>query len=192
LERAGYRVVSVNYPSWRVPVERLSDEHLHNALTQRAPADATRVHFITHSFGGILLRQYLLSHEMPNLGRVVMLGPPNHGTDFVDRWLRHEPLRWLAGPNLSQLGTMPDNLPARLGPVNFELGVIAGDRPWLGVAFGREVPNDGKVSLTSAKIEGMKDFTVVHCSHTFIMRKRETLELISKFLEHGQFQPREN
>jgi len=187
LTQQGYNVVNVTYPSFCVPVERLAEDHLHRALTRRVPRDISRVHFVTHSMGGILLRQYLVSHRIDNLGRVVMLGPPNQGSEKADWFKSPTFMRWLTGPNLSRLGTGPDDLPQKLGPANFEVGIIAGDRPVFGWLLGNKIPSDGIVSVESTKIAGMKDFTTVHCSHAFMPNKREALEQIGKFIRTGQF-----
>jgi triacylglycerol lipase len=187
LARHGYRVANITYPSLRVPMEQLADKYLDHALARRVPAGAGRVHFVTHSMGGILLRQYLATHCIENLGCVVMLAPPNRESEQVDRFKRFAFARWIAGPNFSRLGTGPQDLPQKLGPADFEVGVIAGDRPlpsWL----RRELnPSDGKVTVESAKLAGMKDFTVVHCSHTFMMCKRESLQHVSEFIQYGRF-----
>ncbi len=188
LEGAGYRVVNVNYPSWRVPVERLADEQLHRALTTRVPADATRIHFVTHSMGGILVRQYLTAHELPRLGRVVMLGPPNQGSELADKFKSNALMRWLGGRNLPRLGTAEDDLPQRLGAVNFECGVIAGDRQAFGWPRLQAGPSDGKVAVASTAVAGMRDATTVHASHTFMMWQCETLRQVEHFLENGRFQ----
>ncbi len=192
LVQQGYNVVNVTYPSFWVPVERLADEHLHRALARRVPRNAGRVHFVTHSMGGILLRQFLASHHIENLGRVVMLGPPNQGSEKADWFKSPTFLRRLTGPNLSRLGTGPDDLPQKLGPANFEVGIIAGDRPLFAWLLGRKIPSDGIVSVESTKLAGMEDFTIVHCSHSFMPNKRETLEQVGGFIQTGQFRPINN
>ena len=187
LARRGCNVVNITYPSLCVPMEQLADEYLNRALAERVPPNARRVHFVTHSMGGILLRQYLATHGIANLGRVVMLGPPNQGSELADRFKCCALARWLAGPNLSRLGIGPDDLSQKIGKVNFEAGVIAGDRPLFGWFRRHTKPNDGKVAVESTKVAGMKDFTVVHCSHTFMMCKRETLQQIGDFIQCGRF-----
>src|SRR5258706_15336794 len=97
LVRRGYNVVNITYPSYCVPLERLADENLDRALTRRVPQDARRVHFVTHSMGGILLREFFASHHVENLGRVVMLGPPNHGSEKADLFKSSALLRWITG-----------------------------------------------------------------------------------------------
>jgi pimeloyl-ACP methyl ester carboxylesterase len=187
LARRGYNVVNITYPAFWVPVERLADEYLHRALARRVPQDTRRVHFATHSMGGILLRQYLASHRVENLGRVVMVGPPNQGSEKADLFKSCALVRWLAGPNLSRLGTGPDDLPQKIGAVNFEAGIIAGDRPLFGSIWKHTTPSDGIVAVESAKVAGMKDFTIVHCSHTFMVSRRDTFEQIGEFIQRGHF-----
>ena len=189
LARQGYRVVNLGYPSLRVPVDRLADGHLHHALVARLPVDAPRIHFVTHSFGGILLRQYLSNHDLPRLGRVVMLAPPNQGSELADSWRKNPLVRLLVGPNFALLGTAPGDAPKRLGPVNCDLGVIAGDRS-VNPFFSSLLPgpNDGKVSVTSTRIDGMRDFLVVHRSHMGIKWAAETQQQAAHFLADGNFQ----
>ncbi len=188
LTKQGYRVVNIGYPSLRVPLERLADEHLHVALERQLPPGARRVHFVTHSFGGILLRKYLAGHRVPNLGRVVMLAPPNQGSAVVTSLRKNPLVRLFAGPNFMRLGTGPDDTPQQLAPVDFELGVIAGDRsfnPWFSALL--DGPDDGKVSVASTRVEGLKDFLVVHSSHVGLKWRPETQLAIARFLEHGAF-----
>jgi triacylglycerol lipase len=188
LQSAGYTVVNVSYPSRRYSVERLSEDYLGKVIVAKIPVDAWKVHFVTHSMGGILLREYMSHHTMTNLGRVVMLAPPNHGSRLADELRRHALSRWILGPAGRQLGTAANDLPQRLGPVHFPLGVIAGDVS-LNPFFSRvlEVPNDGKVSVESARISGMSDLAVVHFGHTWMMWRAETLRLILTFLREGNF-----
>src|SRR5581483_9780319 len=148
-----------------------------------------RIHFVTHSLGGIILRQYLSTHCLDNLGRVVMLAPPNRGSEIIDR-LKGNPLsRIILGPVAAELGTGADDLPRRLGALNFECGIIAGDRslnPFLSHSLSG--PNDGKVTVESAKAEGMRDFIVLHSTHTWLLWRERTVRQVHCFLKSGQFE----
>jgi triacylglycerol lipase len=186
LRRRGYEVINLTYPSLRMPIERLAREHVAPAVEKVPPG--RKVHFVTHSLGGILVRQFLAENPGLNLGRVVMLGPPNQGSQVVDR-LRHNPFyRMATGPSGQQLGTRPADLPRRLGPVTCEMGVIAGDRSW-NPALSSLVhgPHDGKVSVAETRLDGMRDFIVLHASHTWMMWKRETIHQVVSFIESGRF-----
>jgi len=136
----------------------------------------------------MVLRRYLTHHTMSNLGRVVMLAPPNHGSTLADSLKKHALGRWILGRAGRELGTAPHDLAQRLGPVDFPLGVIAGDVS-LNPLFSRVLkgPNDGKVTVESARIAGMSDFAVVHFSHTWMMWRAETLRYILAFIREGTF-----
>jgi triacylglycerol lipase len=188
LQKAGYQVVNVSYPSRRYSVEWLSENYLKEVIATKVPDGAKQVHFVTHSMGGILLRQYLAHHTVTNLGRVVMMAPPNHGSALDDTLRKRAIGRWILGPAGCELGTAANDLPQRLGPVDFPLGVIAGDVS-LNPLFSRalEPPDDGKVTVESTKIAGMSDFVVVHYSHTWMMWRGHTLQYIMAFLREGNF-----
>ncbi len=188
LEAADYNVMNCSYPSRRHSVERLGDRYLHKLLVTDVPVSATKVHFVTHSLGGMVLRRYLAHHTISNLGRVVMLAPPNHGSTLADSLKKYALGRWILGRSGRELGTSPSDLPQRLGPVDFPLGVIAGDVS-LNPLFSRVLkgPNDGKVTVESARIAGMTDFAVVHFSHTWMMWRAETLRYILAFIRDGKF-----
>jgi triacylglycerol lipase len=187
LKSRGYHVHNVSYPSTRWPIQRLAREHLAPVVRQLGERPG-QIHFVTHSLGGIVLRQYLGENAITNLGRVVMLAPPNQGSAVTDR-LRHNLFyRLSTGPSGQQLGTGIHDVPRQLGPVKFQLGVIAGDRSF-NPFFSRRLtgPNDGKVSVASAQVEGMADFLVVHSSHTWLMWRRPVIDQAAAFLESGLF-----
>lgn len=188
LARRGYEVINVSYPSRRFTIERLAEEYLHHAIAGRTSNPARKIHFVTHSMGGIILRQYLSTHAIENPGRVVMLAPPNHGSELVDQFKRKTVGRWILGPGGCQLDTSPNGLPERLGMVRFNLAVIAGDC-FFNPLFSRilPVPNDGKVSVESARIAGMKDFLVAHNSHTWMPWRTQTISYIVSYLQFGRF-----
>ncbi len=119
-----------------------------------------------------------------------MLAPPNQGSEFVDKFHKIPGYRVFLGEAAKQIGTAPDSLPNQLGPVNFELGVIAGTRPDNPLApFLLSGPNDGRVTVESAKVEGMKDFLALPKMHDIIMWDKEVLGCVLEFLNHGKFIP---
>jgi len=187
LAEAGYHVVNVPYPSRKKNIESLV-EGLRKRLAECCLNTESRLHFVTHSLGGIMVRAYLTGNRPENLGRVVMLSPPNKGSDVVDFFDEYHLFTYLFGPAAAELGTGPDSLPNRLGPADFEVGIITGDRTidpissW--IIAGN---NDGKVSIEQAKLEGMAAFQVVHVSHAFIMKDPEVVNEVIYFLQNGRF-----
>ena len=183
----GYGVINHGYQSRR---GRIAD-HAAQLRTVVEEVGETRgkIHFVTHSLGGIVVRAMLAEGSAwpKSLGRVVMLSPPNQGSELAALLSNNLIYRLALGPAATELGTGPDSTPNQLGPVAFELGVITGDRSILPVdrIFGG--PADGKVSVERARVEGMRDFLVVHRSHTFIMWAPDVTTAVFQFLEMGSF-----
>jgi pimeloyl-ACP methyl ester carboxylesterase len=186
LADAGYDVVNHDYPSTRHGIEQLTERALDDALGQ-LPVEAS-VHFVTHSMGGILLRHYLAHRSIPHLGRVVMLGPPNQGSQVVDRLSGWPGFRLINGPAGMQLGTTDHGIARRLPAADFELGVIAGTRsvnPLLSMLLPG--PNDGKVTVASTRLTGMKDHLEVAATHPMMMNHPQVIRQTLYFLRHGRF-----
>ena len=187
LAGAGYRVVNFGYPSRSEPLEALTDS-LENAVRECCSEAGGKLHFVTHSMGGVLVRSYLAGREEPFEGRVVMLSPPSQGSEIIDSYADSPLLRKLLGPSGVRLGTDSTGIASELGPVGFSLGIITGDRSinpigsWLIPG-----PDDGKVSVARARLEGATDFLVVHATHTFIMNRGDVAEQVTHFLANGEF-----
>ena len=186
LADAGYAVFNLGYESNELPPDELVAD-----LAERVASCCSgvqQVHFVTHSFGGILARAYLAAHELENLGRVVMLAPPNQGSELVDRFGKNSLVRASLGPSGSQLGTDANALPRRLPAPKYPVGVIAGTRSrTLILRAMLDEENDGTVTVASTKLEGMQDFITVHYSHTRIMRSQEVAAHTAHFLRTGRF-----
>ncbi len=189
LVSAGYYVKNVDYPSRTASIQTLSEDTIGAALSDRKLQSCSRIHFVTHSMGGILVRSYLKRHTLGNLGKVVMLGPPNKGSEVVDKLHRWCLFSALNGPAGGELGTGGDSTPNKLGAVSFELGVIAGDRSinWINSLLIKG-KDDGKVSLERAKVDGMKDFLVLHATHPFLMKNSAAISQTLHFLKHSAFE----
>lgn len=186
LSRAGYETVNIGYPSTSFPIEALAEQVLDEI--KESVGEGCIVHFVTHSMGGILVR-YLNEHlRFSTTGRVVMLCPPNQGSEIVDRLGRLKLFKQINGPAGLQLGTGSESLVSKLGTIGFELGVITGDRSinWI---LSTMIPgrNDGKVSIESARIAGMADYKVVHATHPYIMKNQAVIEDVLSFLDSGKF-----
>lgn len=188
LQQEGYTVHNLGYDSRHHPIPILADRAAREVRSRTA--DASTVHFVTHSMGGILVRQMEAAQPLAKLGRVVMLAPPNHGSEVVDRightWIFDR----INGPAGQQLGTDPESFVNQLGPVNFDCGILTGDRSfnWINSCM-IPGPDDGKVSVARARVQGMRAFKVVHSSHSFIMNKKSVIEDVLHFLETGAFLP---
>jgi hypothetical protein len=189
LDESGFITANIEYPSREHTVEELADIAVPDGLAAcREHDNIERIHFVTHSLGGILLRQYLSTNEVPELGRVVMLGPPNQGSIAADEMGDVPGYDWINGPAGRQLGKGEDSIPLRLGPAEFELGIIAGNRTIDPITSAvLPDPEDGRVTVEETKLEGMTDFVVVEHSHAFMMRMQKTIDLTIAFLRNGKF-----
>jgi len=186
LKRKGFITVNSNYPSTKYKVETLADEAISNALS-KCP-EGSKVNFVTHSMGGILVRQYLSKKGIRNLGRVVMLGPPNKGSQVVDRLTNMPGFKLVNGPAGTQLGTTEMSVPNRLGAANYEVGIIAGTRSInLILSAMLPKPNDGKVTVENTKLEGMSDHITLPVTHPFMMNNNDVISQIVYFLKCGMF-----
>ena len=190
LNEAGYHTVNIDYPSRSMKIQELTPLAMNRGVNDCQSKDATVIHIVTHSMGGILARYYLAKNELPRFGHLVQLAPPNKGSLITDKFRNEHWYKWLTGPAGQQLGTGKDGIPGLLGPVDYSTGVIAGDEHsaidnWL----AEEIPgkDDGKVSVGNAKVEGMRDFIVVPHNHISIMKQLEVIRQTLYFLKHGNF-----
>ncbi len=183
----GYPVLNVGYPSTRLPLESLV-QHIRNQVAAFNQDENRKIHFIGYSLGGLLARGLLHLYRPANLGRVVQLAPPNQGSEVADFWKNFFLFRWIFGPAGQDLGTNEKEFARILGPVDYELGVIAGNRSWDPISSAMiEGADDGKVSVQSTRVKGLTDHIVIPASHTFIIYKKEAFEQALHFITTGKF-----
>jgi len=190
LQRAGFVAVNIDYPSRSFDVEILARDAVGRGLEACRASGAKVINFVTHSLGSILLRYYVQYFGIAELGRVVMLGPPNHGSELVDGLSPVPGFTFLTGPAGAVLGTGESSILNILGPVDFDLGVIAGTRNinplnWIFIPE----PNDSIVSVSSTKIAGMHAHVLLPVTHSLMMRNNTVIDHTIHYLKTGEFMP---
>lgn len=192
LERAlaerGYATANLGYPSRVLDLNEIVAALLPQVAVV-AEQTVGPLHFVTHSMGGLVARVLLSGYRPPQLGRVVMLAPPNGGSEVADRLVSWAPYRRWFGPAGGQLVTRRDTaLTALFGAIDYELGVIAGSRSFYPLASAlMPRPNDGRVSVASTTVEGMADHLVLPVAHPTIVRSQAAIDQTLAFLTDGRF-----
>jgi triacylglycerol lipase len=189
LRHCGYRVVNLAYPSRRISVANAVREWLQPALDSLDLTAGDRVHFVTHSLGGIVFRAWSAGRDpgFP-LGRIVMLAPPNYGSEIMDHIGLQPWSRLVLGPAVDELQTAAISAVNRLGPVPEGTAVIMGNRAKITLfqhLLGPE--SDGIVPVRAGWLPGLAGFLVVPADHTFIMWRPVVLRAVRHFLEYGSF-----
>lgn len=184
----GYQVINESYDSRSKPIETIAVEHIGQLLGSIDINQYAAIRFVTHSLGGIMLRYYLSHHSINKLGRIVMIAPPNQGSEVAELYKDKLWYKLATGKPGQQLYINNNPLLEQLKPVPADVGIMIGTKssdPWFNHAFAG--PHDGKVSVESARLPEMKDFITVNHGHTFIMNNRKVQQLIEHFLQHGCF-----
>jgi len=189
LRQSGFATLNIDYASRKKPIEALVTD-IHPQVAAFAAARGGQVHFVAHSMGGLLARAYIAQHRPARLGRVVMLGTPNGGSEVADLLKRFALYCAFYGPAGQQLTTARDPILRSLPLLDYPVGVIAGIRTLDPFAsrFILPRPNDGRVSVQSSKLERMTDHTTIEASHTGLVRHPAAIAQTIAFLDKGRFE----
>ena len=189
LRQSNYIVINQEYPTTKKSIKTLADEDLSAMVNQCERYKPSKINFVTHSIGGLVLRMYLQNHHLANVGRIVMLAPPNHGSPLADLLRNNWLFKTIVGPAGEQLTTHYTDTSLQLNhPIKYPIGIIAGNfsfNPFGKIIFHED--NDGKVAVSSTRIPGMSDFIVLPVSHMFMPQNPSVLREVSYFLKNGKF-----
>ena len=188
MREAGYQTLNLDYPGRRLGLEALAAHVDASSARWIAGLDGD-IHFLTHSMGGLVTRVLLATRRPARLGRVVMLGPPNGGSELADLLARYALYQRIFGPAGAELITKrPPALTTLLGEIDYPVGVIAGRRaidPLSWMLLPK--PNDGKVAVAHTRVSGMADHLILPVDHTFMVRDSAVLRAAVRFLRTGRF-----
>ena len=181
----GYVHVPMEYPSTRVTLEQ-SSEYLHSVIESLTAV--SKISFVVHSMGGLVVRRYLKDHLDPRLHRMVMLGTPNNGAELADLLKQNFFFRKIYGPAGQELVSDPTGTIKSLPTPSFEFGIIAGGRGD-DQGFNKLLPgdDDGTVTVASARLVGAADLLRIPKIHAFLMSDATAIAAVQYFLEHGRF-----
>ncbi|TRY30097.1 esterase/lipase family protein [Aliiglaciecola sp. M165] len=188
LTAQGYQVHNLSYPSTEFPIETLVSDILKPAVDAINLGSDQKLHFVTHSMGGILVRYYLKHNQPANLGRVVMIAPPNQGTELANLFKDSDWVDVRRGPAVEQLSNAESSWVRQLGEVNFELGIIAGNynTNWI-TDWILPGDDDGVVTVESTKVDNMSDFLTIPEKHYRLRGDEKVLKHAAYFLKYGSF-----
>ncbi len=187
LAGAGFEVHNIGYPSQEESPDALV-VRITAAIDDCCADNGRTLHLVGHSLGGLLIRAYLASHHPANLGRVVLIGTPNHGSELADLDAGlPATLLEMAGPTAGMLGTGPDDFPASLPPPDYPVGVIAGTRDAVVTNQWLPLPNDSMVSTASTRLDGMTDFVTFPVTHWGLRNDGDVARAAITFLKEGSF-----
>jgi pimeloyl-ACP methyl ester carboxylesterase len=185
LEREGFEVVNLSYPSRRRTVEE------HAAWLDQRVREKGRgeLYFVGHSLGSIIIRYYLAVYNPPAAKRFLMIAPPNHGSMLADKVAKTPLYRLVWGRKAGgELRASSTDFWKNLPPPPVEFGILAG-----GLGNGKGLTplipgdDDGTLAVEEARLEGASDFAVLPYQHTAIILKKKTAEMAVRFLKTGRF-----
>ena len=133
-----------------------------------------------------MVRAYLQNYKVDKLGRVVLLGTPNKGSEAADHFSNSWLMNFL-GPTARTLGTGDNSFPSSLKAPYYPVGIIAGVvKSELNdtVIPGKD---DGVVSVEATKIDGMTDFIIIETGHSRMRYDSEVADQTIEFIKNGVF-----
>ena len=187
LKEEGYTTKNIGYSSNGETIESLAEKELSEIVERYKKIGFDKIHFVTHSMGGLIVRCYLQDHELPEGSRIVMLSPPNKGSEVADHFKESKFYNLIVGDVGQELAT-DSNILSELKQIIPEIGIIAGDKS-TNSYFSKIIPgeDDGRVAVDNTKLTEMKDFMIVHSTHLTIKYNDEVIRQTVFFLQNGKF-----
>jgi pimeloyl-ACP methyl ester carboxylesterase len=172
LQRNNYVIRNWGYRSIRKTVAFHAEELRNEVYRVAEEGEFTRLHFVTHSLGSIVVRHALCESMLPLVSRIVMLAPPNGGSHVARAGSL---VLGRLCPVLRELSDKSGSFVNRLGePAQVEIGVIAASNDWV-------------VLRRNTHLKSERDHIVVRGDHLRLPLLRTCAEQTLQFLKTGVF-----
>ena len=193
-----YRIINIQYPTTKETDEEISDlyiepnienikeqifsENFHKKINKNFNQNV-KINFVAHSMGTGILRYYLKENPLENLGKVVFISPPSHGSHladvpFVDK------LPSMLGKVVPQFSTKKDSFVNQLGEPDYDYMILIGNKTnnplYSMIIRGKD---DGMVPLKTAKMKSDNFKIIENTTHTSILKDKRTMKEISEFFK---------
>jgi pimeloyl-ACP methyl ester carboxylesterase len=154
-----------------------------------------RVSFVGHSLGNLVVRRWMdLADDaaLARVDRMVMLGPPNRGSDLARQVGGAGMLATLAEGAARDLVIHWPRVEPTLAVPACEFGIVAGGRgDGVGFSHFLDGDDDAIVRVDETRLDGADDFLLVPVNHAAMLVDRRVKEATAAFLQSGRFAPRE-
>lgn len=207
-----YRIINIQYPTTKETAEEISNlyiepnienikeqifsenfhkkiENQYYEITENSNKinknfnQNIKINFVAHSMGTGILRYYLKENPLENLGKVVFISPPSHGSHladvpFVDK------LPSMLGKVVPQFSTKKDSFVNQLGEPDYDYMILIGNKTnnplYSMIIRGKD---DGMVPLKTAKMKSDNFKIIENTTHTSILKDKRTMKEISEFFK---------
>jgi pimeloyl-ACP methyl ester carboxylesterase len=148
--------------------------------------DATRLHFVGHSLGGLVIYRFFERFPQQPPGRVVFLGTPSVASRAAVEAANFRLVASLMGQSVADELLKPCE---RRWECDRELGIIAGTQP---IGFGQilarfEEDCDGTIGVSETQLPGATDHITLPVSHLGMLVSARVARETGSFLKEGRF-----
>lgn len=194
LEENGYSGVSIQYPTTKDDIQTMAKKYIEpeimkkveilnkiNEKREKENKKKLKINFVVHSMGSVVLRHELQKNILKDLGKVVFISPPSHGSSIADNFLT-EMLNPVLGKAVKQIKTKEDSFVNKLNEPCYECYVMVGNKtnnPLYSLMIKGN--DDGMVPVQSAKLKNCKFRIIDGKSHTSILKSDEVVQEILKY-----------
>lgn len=209
-KQTDWEVLNFGYPSTRGSIA----DHAGKLAEVIAHLEGVKtIHFVAHSLGNLVIRHWLADVEQgakvatginlvagakeanpdkkdaQRLGRIAMIGPPNHRPSLAQTLIPIDRHKMIAGQAGQELQSDWTDLVKRLATPPCDFGILAGGLND-GEGYNPLIPGDDDmiVGVDETKLAGAKDFRLLPVIHATMMDDQALQQMVSTFLQKGFFE----
>jgi len=152
---------------------------------------AESISFVGHSLGNLVVRSWMAQAreaELARVNRMVMLGPPNQGSDLAKMAAKVWVLAALSDGAARDLVVDWHKVAPTLPAPQCPFGIVAGGKgDGAGYSMLLDGDDDAVVRVDETRLDGADDFLLVPVHHAAMMKHPAVQQAVSSFLTTGRF-----